>query len=102
MKWLLSLYVAAIGVHFANAQTVPSDDWKAQAALMDLMPRCKAAPPAAGHMIGARPDPCINQTETGAYFVSASKNYSLRCGPYNCGEMVRSYLKTKRVPSPVE
>jgi hypothetical protein len=48
-------------------------------------------------------DPCINKhAATGAHFVSSSKGYSVNCGPYNCEAMAAYYLKTKRVPEPIE
>ncbi len=91
----------------AGAQTqqpppIPRDDWRLQSVMLDLIPACKSLPPAAGHIVGAKPDPCINQSETGAYIVSTSKDYSLRCGPYNCGAMIRVFIKTKRIPNAIE
>jgi hypothetical protein len=92
---------------YANGQTtelppIPNDDWRLQSVMLGLIPRCKESPPAAGHVIGAKPDPCVNNAGNGAYFVSASKDYSLRCGSYNCGAMIRVYLKTKRIPNAIE
>jgi hypothetical protein len=81
---------------------IPKEDWRLQSVMLDLLPNCKASPPATGHMVGAKPDPCVNHTDTGAYFVSASKDYSLRCGPYNCAAMIRAYLKTRRIPNAIE
>jgi hypothetical protein len=46
-------------------------------------------------------DPCIIQVDNGQYFVSSSKYYSVRCGPYDCGAMARIYHRTGRVPDPI-
>ena len=50
-----------------------------------------------------QPDPCILLTEDGSgeYFVSSSKYYSVRCGPYDCAAMARIYHQTRRIPAPI-
>ncbi len=47
-------------------------------------------------------DPCISTSETGAYIVSSSKAYILRCGPYDCTAMAHNYHRTGRVPDPID
>jgi hypothetical protein len=38
---------------------IPKEDWRLQSVMLDLLPNCKASPPATGHMVGAKPDPCL-------------------------------------------
>jgi hypothetical protein len=47
-------------------------------------------------------DPCVAEGATGLHLASSSKDYSLNCGPYDCEAMAKFYLRTKRVPNPIE
>jgi hypothetical protein len=47
-------------------------------------------------------DPCLLAGKAGLYFMSRDKGYSLNCASYDCEKMMRIYLKTKRIPEPIE
>jgi hypothetical protein len=49
-----------------------------------------------------RPDPCLLVGKVGLYFMSREKDYSLNCLSYDCEAMMREYLKTGRIPEPIE
>jgi hypothetical protein len=69
-----------------------------QQAMIDRIPTCKAMPTVSEGKIVATPDPCIYEGGTGAHFFSASKGYSVNCGPYDCEAMARFYLQHKTAP----
>jgi hypothetical protein len=47
-------------------------------------------------------DPCLLVGKAGLYFMSRDKGYSLNCASYDCKKMIQIYLKTKRIPEPIE
>jgi hypothetical protein len=52
--------------------------------------------------LSANTDPCLMTGKAGLYFMSREKGYSLNCGSYDCEKMIQIYLKTKRIPEPIE
>jgi energy-coupling factor transporter transmembrane protein EcfT len=58
--------------------------------------------PACVTELSANTDPCLMTGKAGLYFMSREKGYSLNCGSYDCEKMIQIYLKTKRIPEPIE
>jgi hypothetical protein len=89
-KSLLTLALIAAGVA-----------WYVSNAHAETIAACEGAPTVTDKLY-ATPDPCMYEGGTGPHLVLQSKQYSLNCGAYNCDRMIRIYLKTMRVPEPIE
>jgi hypothetical protein len=51
-----------------------------------------------GTILAPVPDPCVNQTPTGAYLVSGKPGRgSLRCGPYDCAGLAKVWREEDRL-----
>jgi hypothetical protein len=96
--WLFVVGIKSVAILALIAAAVA---WYASNARAQTIPPCEAAPNVTDKLY-ATPDPCMYEGQTGPHLISQSKQYSLNCGPYNCEKMIRIYLKTKRVPAPIE